>query len=254
MTWSGGEYECPQCNWKFDLHFEAIGKGKPCPVVHETGEECLPCNRKSKDAESFSAEGGCVHHNYPMAGTPDLSFDNDGSVWYEIVCGNCGATAEGAFYPEEWGEELYAWNEAESTDFSQKSESFSAEETISIDTLNELLRKVNHPSHIIQARWGNPRYVVIDTHPQSMLFIHFAMNLQEAREVWKEMGGGIYANENVRVYKLPLEYTYPYLAAESFSTDFSQKSESFSTDTLTKVGWGAAILIGAGLIYTQMRK
>jgi len=79
---------------------------------------CIQCNREDDArgyrAESFAAEGGCVHHNYPMAGTPDLSFDNDGSVWYEIVCGNCGATAEGAFYPEEWGEEMYAWNDAES--------------------------------------------------------------------------------------------------------------------------------------------
>ena len=91
----------------------SIGKcgcpeGCKCGCNHKKG------GAKWAQAESFEAEGGCVHHNYPMAGTPDLSFDNDGSVWYEIVCGNCGATAEGAFYPEEWGEEMYAWNDAES--------------------------------------------------------------------------------------------------------------------------------------------
>jgi len=114
ITCGGNLFEIPDYLWTFCMNCHGRFHNEHDEAILMDTESLCPSCAESLGAESFSAEGGCVHHNYPMAGTPDLSFDNDGSVWYEIVCGNCGATAEGAFYPEEWGEEMYAWNDAES--------------------------------------------------------------------------------------------------------------------------------------------
>ena len=166
-----------------------------------------PYRFQVKQAESFASERYIKKKPNCRCGA-ELQWDDVKKAWYCIKC-------PFNTYPNKRETESFAVEYYENYDWDGNLVGTAKVRPISMDTLTEWLRKCGS-SNVVKAEAANPVYVVIDSQTSD---VTFAMNLQAAGEAWKDMEGGKYIGDFARIYKLPLEYRYPYLAAESFATE-----------------------------------